>query len=216
METLMPGLVGRVARDSANNWIVAQGVSKPDFGDRNIRVRKLTEDSTAFDITIGGSGNDDLSALHITAGGDIILLGATDSRDFPASPSALWASTAAPENPSSFLVRLDPTGKVRYSTYIAAAGLSIQARAFAFGQDESLIIGAEVRGQGVAQFRDAAFPGNGTLLLLKTDAGAARITGEHASVAHPPAAPRSRPFKCTPAAISLLVEVLAGTTFTRP
>ena len=176
IETLMPGLGGRVARDSAGNWIVAQRVSKPDFTDRNIRVQKLTDDSTAFDITIGGSGNDDLSALRITPGGDIILLGTTDSRDFPASPSALWASTTAPEKPSSFLMRLDPAGKVRTSTYIAAADLSIQARAFAFGQDESLIIGAEVRGPGVAKFGDSVFPGSGTLLVLKTDAGATRVS----------------------------------------
>jgi hypothetical protein len=63
IETLVPELGGRVVRDSAGNWIVAQGVSKPDFTDRNVRLRKLTDDSTAFDITIGGSGNDDLSAL---------------------------------------------------------------------------------------------------------------------------------------------------------
>lgn len=176
IETLIPGLGGRVAQNSAGNWIVAQRVSKPDFTDRHIRVQKLTEEAD-FSITIGGSGNDDLSALRIAPNGDIILLGTTDSRDFPASPSALWASATAPESPSSFLVRLDPSGKVRYSTYIAAANLSIQARALAFGPDDSLIIGAEVRGPGVARFGDSVFPGSGTLLVLKTDAGATRVSG---------------------------------------
>jgi hypothetical protein len=175
IETLIPGLGGRVARDSAGNWIVAQSVSNSDLTDRNIRIRKLTDDSAAFDITIGGSGNDDLSTLRITPGGDIILLGTTDSPDFPAAPSPLWASTAAPKNPSSFLVRLDSAGKMQLSTYIAAPDLSIQARAFALGSDESLIIGAEVRGSGVAKFGDNVFPGSGTLLVLKTDAGLARV-----------------------------------------
>ena len=175
IETLIPELGGAVARDSAGNWIVAQRVSKADLTDRNIRIRKLTEES-AFDITIGGSGNDDLSALRITPSGDIILLGTTDSRDFPASPSVLWASTTAPENPSSFLVRLDPDGKILTSTYIAATDLSIQARALGLGQDESLIIGADVRGPGLAKFGDSVFPGNGTLLVLKTDAGVTRVS----------------------------------------
>jgi uncharacterized protein (TIGR03437 family) len=177
IESLMPGLGGRVARDPAGNWIVAQTVSKPDFTDRNIRLRKLSDDSTAFDITIGGSGNDDLSALRILPDGDILLLGTTDSADFPATPSVLWASPAAPDGPSSFLMRLDSAGKVRTSTYISTAGLSIQARALAVGENQSLIIGAEVRGAGVARFGDATFPGEGTLLVLQVDAGLNRVSG---------------------------------------
>jgi uncharacterized protein (TIGR03437 family) len=177
IELLMPGLGGRAARDSAGKWIVAQSMSNPDLSDRNIRVRKLSEDPTGFDITIGGSGNDDLSALAVLPDGDILLLGTTDSKDFPASPSALWAGAIPPDSPSSFLVRLDPAGKVQTSTYIAAPDLSVQARAFAPGRDGSLIIGAEVRGPGVAQFGETILSGSGSLLVMKTDAALTRVSG---------------------------------------
>jgi len=139
----IPGLGGRAARDSAGKWVVAQSVPKADLTDRSIRIRKLTEDG--FDITIGGSGNDDLPALLIMPDGDILPLGTTDSKDFPVSPSALWDGAAAPKNPSSFLVRFDSAGKVRTSTYLAASGLSIPACAFAVAPDGSLIIGAATK-----------------------------------------------------------------------
>jgi uncharacterized protein (TIGR03437 family) len=176
IELLIPELGGRAARDPAGRWIVAQGVSQPGLTDRNIRVRSLAEDPPGFDITLGGSGNDALSAIRILPDGDILLLGTSDSPDFPASPSALWTSPAAPQNPSSFLVRLDPQGKIRSSTYIAASDLAIQARALAIGPDGSLIIGAEVRGTAPAKFGDAVIPGTGTLLVLKVDAKLTRVS----------------------------------------
>jgi uncharacterized protein (TIGR03437 family) len=176
IELLIPELDGRAAQDPAGNWIVAQSVSTRGITDRDIRVRKLTEDPPGFDITIGGSGNDDLSALRILPDGDILLLGTTDSADFPVSPGVLSAGTAAPHMPASFLVRLDPSGKVRASTYIAAVDLAIQARALALSPDGSFIIGAEVRGTGIAKFGGTIIPGAGTLLVMKIDAGLTRVS----------------------------------------
>jgi uncharacterized protein (TIGR03437 family) len=172
----MPGLGGRAVRDSAGNWIVAQSVSKPDLSDRNIRLRKLAESAAGFDITIGGSGNDDLSALVVMPDGDILLLGTTDSKDFPATPSVLWAGTAPPADPSSFLVRLDPSGKVRTSSYISAPDLWVRARALIPTGDGSLILGADLQGAGIARFGDTTLAGSGTLLVWKIDAALTRVS----------------------------------------
>lgn len=168
LDSLQPGLGGRLARDAAGDRIVAQATLGPNGGD--IRVRKLAAGVTVFDVTLGGSGHDDLTALLIAPDGDILLLGVTESADFPATPSVLWPDSRAPSSPSSFLVRLDPSGRVRASTYLAAGGLSLRAQALALDPGGSLILGVEVRGPGVLQLGGHVIPGDGTLLVLKVDA----------------------------------------------
>ena len=101
IDVIVPRLGGQVVQDATGAWILAQSVSKPGSTDRDFRVWRSSEDNAGFDITIGGSGNDDVTGLHITPGGAIILFGTTDSRDFPASPSALWESNEAPGSKSA-------------------------------------------------------------------------------------------------------------------
>ena len=172
IEVLLPEAAEHLAVDAAGNRVVARSVTEPGAPGRRIRVQRSNADTVAFDVTFGGTGDSDLSALRIASNGDILLLGTTNSPDFPAFPSALWNRTTPPPNLASFFVRLDAEGHIRTSTFLAADGFSLRARSLALDPADSVFIGAELRGSGPLRFGDRIVPGNGTLLVLKIDPSA--------------------------------------------
>ncbi len=74
-------------------------------------VTKLAADgaSLIFSTLLGGSAEDDLTAMALTAGGQITLAGTTRSRDFPVSTGSYALEPRGGRD--VFVTRLDPNGE---------------------------------------------------------------------------------------------------------
>jgi uncharacterized protein (TIGR03437 family) len=118
-----PATVSALQQDTAGNVYLAgytgptQG-SSPDFWDAF--VAKLSSAGTVlFWTTFGGSKADYVRAMAIAPDGSVSVAGSTDSLDFPLTSDAAQTQFAVTADGSAgFFVRLDVTGKVRYSSYL--------------------------------------------------------------------------------------------------
>jgi hypothetical protein len=88
-----------------------------------------------YSTYLGGSSDDDASAIAVDANNNVIIAGTTFSTDFPTSANGFQtAPLAANVNGASaaFVTELDPTGtQLKYSTYLAGS----TPFEFAFGVD---------------------------------------------------------------------------------
>lgn len=85
-------------------------------------VAKLSPDgSTVLYFTVlGGSGADAAAALALGSDNSAYVTGTTSSTDFPVTRGALQTTAG-----NSFVVKVDPTGAVKYATYIGGSNASI-------------------------------------------------------------------------------------------
>ena len=106
-----------IAVDGADNTYV---VGKTSAG--HAFVVKLSPDGSTilYNVTLAGSGVDAATAITIDASGNALVVGQTTSSDFPVTPRALQSLLKGAQN--NFLVRLDPAGNVRMSTYLGGSG----------------------------------------------------------------------------------------------
>ena len=109
-------------------------------------VVKLSADGSAFlyNAAIGGTGQAAADAITADAAGNVVVAGQTASADFPVSPGALQSHLNGAQN--VFIAKLDPTGRVLFSTYLggsgtdtpAAVGLDATDNIYVAGQTSSL------------------------------------------------------------------------------
>lgn len=72
-----------------------------------------------FWTSFGGSKADYVTDFHVAADGSITAIGSTASKDFPLTPDAAQTQFVTTDlGTTGFYVRLDPTGKVVYSSYL--------------------------------------------------------------------------------------------------
>ena len=72
-----------------------------------------------FWTSFGGSKADYVTDFHVAADGSIAAIGSTASKDFPLTPDATQTQFVTTDlGTTGFYVRLDPTGKVVYSSYL--------------------------------------------------------------------------------------------------
>lgn len=85
-------------------------------------VLKLSADGSAIDynVTLGGSGADGVTAITVDSVGNAVVVGQTSSPDFPVTSGAFQQRLKGTQN--GFLVRLDPSGNVLTSTYFGGSG----------------------------------------------------------------------------------------------
>jgi hypothetical protein len=130
---LLPALPGGASpkalqMDAAGNIYLAGSLTprnpKSSADSSDAFVAKLSPDglSVVYFAILGGSGADSAVALALGADGSATVAGLTSSSDFPVAPGALQ-STLGP----SFIARLDPSGVVKYATYLdtQAAGIAL-------------------------------------------------------------------------------------------
>ncbi len=122
-----------VATDGAGNTYTAGAVTS-EAGDADCFVSKLNASATTplFTTVIGGTlGNDAANAIVLDSVGNIYIAGQTDADDFPVYGSK---QNLAGLGVDAFLLKLDPSGKLLYATYIGGSSNDI---AYALGVDAS-------------------------------------------------------------------------------
>jgi len=121
-----PGLVSAIQQDAAGNIYLAGNTgTTPDLtldssGSSDAFVAKLSTAGTVlFWTTFGGNNADGVRAMAIAPDGSISVVGSTRSLDFPLTPDAVQAQFVNNDQGfTGFFVRLDASGKVRYSSYL--------------------------------------------------------------------------------------------------
>ena len=127
--------------DARGNIIVGGLTASPDFptttgafqrhrGDRHYQdafVMKLDPSThrVLYSTLLGGAGPDDVTALAVDRTGNAYVTGETESKNFPTTRNAAQhvCGACAPQRPgyapSSFVAKLDPTGRhLRYGTFL--------------------------------------------------------------------------------------------------
>jgi uncharacterized protein (TIGR03437 family) len=107
-----------VQTDAAGNIYVAgfQG----NFDKADPFVAKLSPTGqTLYSTTFAGSNFGIAWAIAVDAGGNVYVFGNTNSPDFPVTPGAL--QTTAQGQFQGFVSKLDPNGKIVYSTFVGGA-----------------------------------------------------------------------------------------------
>jgi uncharacterized protein (TIGR03437 family) len=102
-------------------------------GDRDGFLAKLAPDgkSLVYCSYLGGSAADDLYGLAVDRDGNAVVVGATDSTDFPTTSGALQTKSGG--NFDAFASKLNSSGTAwLYSTYLGGSGPDV-ARAVALG-----------------------------------------------------------------------------------
>jgi len=130
-----------IAVDSTGAAYVTGFARSPDFptttgayqvnrpGALSTIVAKLNPNGTALDYStfVGGSVQDNASAIAIDAQGDAYVVGLTVSPDFPVTAGAIQSTDKglASAAPVGFLAELNPAGAALvYSTYLGGSGIN--------------------------------------------------------------------------------------------
>jgi len=90
-----------------------------------------------FSTWLDGAGSDDARGVAVDASGNAYMVGETGSPDFPVTAGTDMARVW-PVPDSGFLASLDPAGRLRFSTRIAARPRDVAAR-----EDGSLAVAGE-------------------------------------------------------------------------
>jgi len=109
-------------------------------GDREGFLAKLSPDGKSLQYCsyLGGSGVEDLFGLAVDRDGNAVVVGSTDSTDFPTTAGALQSKSGG--NVDAFAAKLNPSGTAWvYSTYLGGSGPDI-ARAVALGPEGAAYI----------------------------------------------------------------------------
>jgi uncharacterized protein (TIGR03437 family) len=135
-----PNAAGRVFGGSAPPLLNPSGGYLPG-GDAF--VAKLNPNGTelVYSTYVGGSGDDFTVNLVVTASGEALISGTTDSTDFPVTPSAFQAALNVPFY-GTFICKLDADGTTfGYASYfpaqISALAIDSEGNAYAVGSTNS-------------------------------------------------------------------------------
>lgn len=129
-------MVYAVQSDAAGNLYVAgfQG----NFDKANPFVAKLSPTGqTLYSTTFAGSDFGIVWSIAVDSIGDVYVFGNTNSPDFPVTAGAL--QTTKQGQTQGFVAKLDPTGKIVYSTFIGGATSVTPGLASAPGLDSILV-----------------------------------------------------------------------------
>ena len=86
---------------------------------------KLSADGSAFlyQVTLSGSKQEAAISVVADATGDAVVVGSTSSSDFPVSVGVVQSQLAGTQN--LFLTKLDPSGRILFSTYLGGSGADV-------------------------------------------------------------------------------------------
>jgi uncharacterized protein (TIGR03437 family) len=111
--------VNAVKTDAAGNIYIA-GSQGPQATSHAFVAKLSPTGTVVYSTTFAGSKVDTAAAIDIDSAGAAYILGQTTSPDFPVTPGALQTTLQA-ANGQGFVAKVDPTGKVVYSTFIGGS-----------------------------------------------------------------------------------------------
>ena len=117
--------VNGIAVDAQGNAYIAGATSAgydPTHGvSMHASVVKLSADGSTvlYQKVLAGSDQDSATSVAADAAGNVYLTGLTSSPDFPVTAGVLQPQLAGRQN--AFVTKLDPTGKVGFSTYLGGS-----------------------------------------------------------------------------------------------
>ena len=105
-----------VVGETASGSLTSSSV--PSRSSRDAFVAKMNAARTLwlYTVYLGGSGMDSGKAIAVDASGNAYITGVTGSPDFPVTSGALSAYNSGEED--AFVAKLDPNGRLLYSTYL--------------------------------------------------------------------------------------------------
>ena len=114
--------VSAIAVDSQGNAYIAGTTTS-----KHAVVVEVSADGASFlyTTTLGGTGQDSASGIVIDSSGDAIVSGLTASFDFPVTAGVVQSKFAGYDD--QFIVKLDPTGKILFATYLGGSGEELGA-----------------------------------------------------------------------------------------
>ncbi len=177
-------MVYAVQTDAAGNLYIAgfQG----NFTKANPFVAKLSPTGqTLYSTTLAGSGFGIAWAIALDSSGAAYVFGNTNSPDFPVTPGAL--QTTMQGSFQGFVTKLDPAGKIAYSTFVGGATDVTPGITSAPGLDSILVDSAGdviITGQAGSNSMTGVFPpapapnvSSSESFVLKLDPAGAKILG---------------------------------------
>jgi hypothetical protein len=176
--------------DPSGAIVVAGSTGSPDFpgtagaaqaafsGNGDGFVARLDAGLTALTRAtyVGGTAQDDLSALAIDAAGNVFVAGSTYSDDFPATAGAVQASRKGPVD--GFVTRLDGslTAFLR-STYLGGSAHD-GAYGVAVNRSGDVFVAGSTDSKDFPGTAGGAQPSNGNATFPTSDAFIARLSGD--------------------------------------
>ena len=113
-----------VAADASGNMYETGVTYSTSAGDGDVLARKISADGSTFLYTadLGGSGDDFGNGIAVDVNGFAYIGGRTTSWGFSQLPTPFQNQNYSPNGASNaFVLRLDPTGKITFSTYIGGS-----------------------------------------------------------------------------------------------
>ncbi len=108
-----------------------------------------------FSTLLGGSGGEFWLMPTLDDEGNILIVGQTDSQDFPTTPNALQSSYGGGRNDGAFAVISPDGSKLMYATYLGGSGTEI-VRSLALGQKgEVYVVGGTTSRDFLAEAKAA-------------------------------------------------------------
>ena len=113
-----------IAGDTVSPDFPTQNGLQPPAGGFDIFIARLNRGGTALQYStyFGGSGDDTDPAIAVDADGGAYVVGTTTSSNFPTFSSGVPLQRSLGGSQDAFVVRIDSTGTLAYSTYLGGSG----------------------------------------------------------------------------------------------
>jgi uncharacterized protein (TIGR03437 family) len=107
--------------------ILVSGPNLFEFSSASMDAFALKLDNNGnvvYSTYLGGTGSDAATALAVGNDGSLYVAGSTNSADFPVTPGVYLSTLPSTTVPAGFVLKLNPTGSLEWSTYFPERGIN--------------------------------------------------------------------------------------------
>ncbi|HTS48212.1 MAG TPA: SBBP repeat-containing protein [Bryobacteraceae bacterium] len=136
-----------IATDSAGNiYLAGNAIVDASSTQETVLVLKLNPQAGGYLYVrfLGGSVNDQASAIAVDSTGNAYIAGVTTSPDFPVTNTSNLGTPPASETERSFVAKLDPNGQLVFSTLLGGSTNSLAQAVAVNASGQVLVSGTSV------------------------------------------------------------------------